>query len=173
MVESCKRQHWRLLEQEKRIYWPLHHINSCKTSKKSAQGSKHCVWTAVYVYPHLLYANTIEGSPPAESRGGARPPQMAARPKLTSNIIVYTKIIFSSNLGHIFSPNVLPCLWFSRPWLFWVGDAVAYLSYLLFLVSRLLCTVKGCDVYIYHLVILCHAIWCANIGCVGASVRMS
>ncbi len=29
-------------------------INSCKTSKKSAQGFKHCVWTAVYVDPHLL-----------------------------------------------------------------------------------------------------------------------
>jgi hypothetical protein len=56
-------------------------INSCNTSWWSRPRSQVCcVWEAIYVGCHLLYADMTAGSPlpPAESRGEAWPPETAA-----------------------------------------------------------------------------------------------
>jgi hypothetical protein len=52
------------------VLWHLHHISSCKTSKKSAQGSDVlCIRDNIqYVGPHLLCANWTGGAYPLPRR---------------------------------------------------------------------------------------------------------
>jgi hypothetical protein len=69
MVEGCIRQRRRLLWPAKKIYWPLHHISSCKTSMKFTQSSSA-------VYERLYMYCTCRSPPPAcqYTQGGPHPP---------------------------------------------------------------------------------------------------
>ncbi len=86
-----------------------HHVSSRKTSNKCTQSSMRCVCMAIYIGPHLLYANTQGGSPsphPARSGGGNRPLGSAAGPvleflKIRKTQTFKVKIYMTTNIRSI------------------------------------------------------------------------
>jgi hypothetical protein len=87
---------------EKRIYWLLQHINSCKNFIEVCRGSKYCVWMAIYSIQYIyrsppsclpMYGG---GGSPEESGEGMRLPETAVGPVLGTSKLA---TIFMINLG--------------------------------------------------------------------------